>query len=192
MVRGSWVHRVPALELLLPPQPSQPSLHPRGTLSLPHENSFPVVIFPVSIIIPLLELENKQLKEKGKKKQTVLFLWILFNRWGGCGGDGCELLGGKCPRNLGIFGVSKNWCCPFFSTFSGEPVKGQQSTIWKCLPGGCSLGVSAVFPAREVCPDAFFPHPPVYSFGRGFPGGQLGGWRSHLCPLTEGEERTEI
>lgn len=76
--------------------------------------------------------------------------------------------------------------------FSGEVVKGQQSTIWKCLPGGCSLGVSAVFPAWEVCPYAFFPHHPVYSFGRGFPGGQLSGCRSHLCPLAEGEERTEI
>lgn len=39
-------------------------VHPKGTSSLPRENSFPVVIFPVSIIIPLSELENKQLKEK--------------------------------------------------------------------------------------------------------------------------------
>jgi len=40
-------------------------LRPKGTPSLPRESSFTVEIFPcLFYVIPLLELENKQLKEK--------------------------------------------------------------------------------------------------------------------------------
>lgn len=92
------MHRVPALELLLPPQPSQPSLHPRGTLSLPHENSFPVVIFPVSIIIPLLELENKQLKEKGKKTKLYSFCGSCSTGGVAVGGMGVNSWGENAPE----------------------------------------------------------------------------------------------
>lgn len=166
-------------------------LHPKGTLSLPHENSFPVVIFPVSIIIPLLELENKQLKEKEKKKSTLSLdpAQQMGRLWGG----GVCTPWGRCPDSWELLVSPKTGAAPFYQCHCSLERKSQSNPCFGNAWLGDVLWGSQLFfqPERLILMLFFLPLPPVYSFGRGLPEGQLSGWRSHSCPLTEGVEGAE-
>lgn len=142
-------------------------LHPKGTLSLPHENSFPVVIFPVSIIIPLLELENKQLKEKEKKK--VLFLWILLSKWGGCGEEGCVLLGGDALAAEELLVSPKTGAAPFYQCHCSLERKSQSNPSFGNAWLRDVLWGSQLFfqPERLILMLFFLPPPPSVFFWEG-------------------------
>lgn len=116
-------------------------LHPKGTLSLPHENSFPVVIFPVSIIIPLLELENKQLKEKGNKPKCSFS--------GSCSAKGMAVGRMGVYSSGGIIGVLRNYWClqelvlPLFISAivlwrarEGSAIHALEMSGWRMFSGG--------------------------------------------------------